>query len=270
MVLVNGQEIPLNHFNDKTFYLLASPPPTREVTITWLYEDEAETIALMYLTRHLQDSGRTVSLNMPFCPNARQDRVAAPCDILTLKYFAEFINSLNFSKVYIFDPHSDVTPAVIDRCVITTPEPLVQKIVAQHPNVIIVYPDSGSAKKYGPMLKLPYLRGIKVRNFETQKIESFQLVGTGNTMIGNDILIVDDICGTGHTLYKAARELKSLGAHRIYIYVSHCEPSVLRPYIAGQSLLDIPDLITKVYTTNSIFNVKHPKVEIIYDFLKGE
>ena len=64
----------------------------------------------------------------------------------------------------------------------------------------------------------------------------------------------------------AAKQLKDMGANSIYVWVSHCENTVLGPHIQGQSLLDIPNLITKVYTTNSIYLGNHPKVEVIKKF----
>ena len=80
---------------------------------------------------------------------------------------------------------------------------------------------------------------------------------------GHDILLCDDILSRGSTIYLAARQLKDMGANDIYVYVSHCEPTVLKPNINGQSLLDIPDLITKVCTTNSLWrNVENDKVEV--------
>lgn len=267
MIYIDNELVDLNHFNDGTYYIKYAPTQSRNpATITWLYEDDSEAMALMFLTRHLQEAGRLVILNMPFCANSRQDRTHLPSDILTLKYFAEFINSLNFKEVHIFDPHSDVAPALLNRCHITSAHDLIELVLRRHPTALLVYPDSGSTKKYGPMFSIPYLRGIKVRNFETHKIEAFQLVGTGEGVARREILIIDDICGTGHTLYKAARELKAQGAANIYIYVSHCEPTVLGPHINGKSLLDY-DMITKLYTTNSIFHTTHPKIEIIHKFI---
>ena len=267
MILIDGHPIELNHFNDGTYYIKYDPRDVylNPAFITWCYEDDSEAMALVFLTRHIQESERQVILNLPFIPNGRQDRCAAPSDIFTLKYFAEFINSLNFQQVNVYDPHSDVAPALINHCRITYPTQCVLDLLKKHEGAIVVYPDSGSAKKYGPLFQVPYFRGIKVRNFETHKIESFQLVGTEDSIAGKDILIVDDICGTGHTLYKAARELKGLGAKDIYIFVSHCENTVLGPHINGKSLLEY-DLITKLYTTNSIFSSNHPKIEIVHHF----
>ena len=267
MIFVNNQYYTSKYFNDGSYYIVFNnkelPNPT---TITWLFEDNEEMFALMSLTRHIQETCPNVILHMPYVPNARQDRAPSSYDVFTLKYFAEFINNLHFTQVKIFDPHSDVTAALLDRVQVISPRECIQQVLDKIPDALIMYPDSGSAKKYGSLFKTPYLRGIKVRNFETQKIEAFQLVGTGTDVRDRNILIVDDIGGTGHTLFQAARELKNLGAAHVYVYVSHCENTILGPHINGQSLLDIRELITKLYTTNSIFHGAHPKIEIIKDF----
>ena len=83
---------------------------------------------------------------------------------------------------------------------------------------------------------------------------------------GHDIIIVDDIISRGSTLYLAAKQLKEMGCGDIYVWASHCENTVLQPHINGQSLMDIPNLITKVYTTNSIYCDNHPKITIIREF----
>ena len=61
------------------------------------------------------------------------------------------------------------------------------------------------------------------------------------------------------------KQLKELSANNIYVYVSHCENTVLSNCIHGKSLLDY-DLVTKLYTTNSIFRGEHPKIEVIHKF----
>ena len=50
--------------------------------------------------------------------------------------------------------------------------------------------------------------------------------------------------------------LKELGAKEIYLYVTHCENTILE----GELLTS--GLIEKVYTTNSIFTKEHEKIEV--------
>ena len=97
------------------------------------------------------------------------------------------------------------------------------------------------------------------------KSRKLVLCGATEEIKDKDILIIDDICGKGSTIYYMAKQLKEQGANNIYVYVSHCENTVLQPHINGKSLLDY-DLINKLYTTNSIFRGSHPKIEIIHEF----
>ena len=74
---------------------------------------------------------------------------------------------------------------------------------------------------------------------------------------GKNILIVDDICSRGGTFYHSAKKLKELGANKIYLYISHCENTILEGDLLTSGLIE------KVFTTNSIFTKKHEKIEVL-------
>ena len=76
-------------------------------------------------------------------------------------------------------------------------------------------------------------------------------------------LIVDDICSKGGTFYHSAKKLKELGAKNIYLYITHCENSILEGELINS------DLITKIYTTDSIYTGKHELIEVLTNF-RGE
>ena len=79
-------------------------------------------------------------------------------------------------------------------------------------------------------------------------------------MTDKKVLIVDDICSAGGTFKFSAMKLKELGAKDVALYVSHCEDN-----IQNGDLLKT-DLISKIYTTDSILHIKHDKIEIIKKF----
>lgn len=56
---------------------------------------------------------------MPF---ARQDRVCNYGEAFSLKVVADMINSANFSKVVVLDPHSDMVEALINNCQALSPK----------------------------------------------------------------------------------------------------------------------------------------------------
>ena len=62
-----------------------------------------------------------------------------------------------------------------------------------------------------------------------------------------NVIIIDDISSRGGTFYHSAKKLKELGANKIYLYITHCEKTILEGEIFSSGLIE------KVYTTNSIF-----------------
>lgn len=259
MIQINGKQVGLNHFPDGTLLIKELAPETEKVVLTWLYENNEEMVAIYFLANHLKAKGvKNMELNMPYIPNARQDRVKAAEDVFTLKYFAKMINSLGFSKVTVLDPHSYVSEALLDNICVKTPKENVEKVLRRiGEEVLFFYPDEGAMKRYSAMCDKPYVFGMKKRDWTTGEIQGLTVQGQTELIEGSTVLIVDDICSRGGTFYHSAKALKALGAEKIYLYVSHCENSILE----GELLEG--NLIEKVFTTNSIFTKKHKKIEIL-------
>lgn len=272
----NDREVNIGKFPDGTmlikmrpelafgFWPLAFPTGISRATITWLYENDAELVALIHVTMHLRRNGITnICLKMPYIPNARQDRVKSDEDVFTLKSFAEVINWLGFTSVEVLDPHSSVSEALIDRIKIRTPKKLVESVidklksVSGEDDLMMFYPDEGAMKRYSSMLNMPYAFGIKKRDWSTGKINGLDVSGMTDMIAGKRILIVDDICSRGGTFYHSAKKLKELGAKEIYLYVSHCENTILDGELLTSGLVD------RVFTTNSIFTKEHEKIEVM-------
>lgn len=267
MIKVDGNVINIGSFPDGAMlikYAHCSGCNWPGVPITWKYENDREFLCLMYIVKHLRSHGvKEIYLYMPYIPNARQDRVKSNEDVFTLKYFAELLNSLKLTRVEVLDPHSSVSEALIDNLMVISPrcyiEEVINKLVpydgAEVP--LMFYPDEGAMKRYSSMSNLPYTFGIKKRDWKTGEIKGLHIAGNVESIAGSDILIVDDICSRGGTFYHSAKKLKELGAKDIYLYVSHCENTILE----GELLKG--DLIKKVYTTDSIFTKSHEKIEVL-------
>lgn len=263
MIILNGRKVDVGHFPDGTMLAKCSIGNFQKIAdniVTWVYEGDSEITHLYYIVRHIQDLGaKHISLFMRYIPNARQDRVKTDEDIFTLKYFAEIINSLHFDEVYVLDPHSNVSTALIDRVRVMPPSKYIEDVLFEinSDNLLMFYPDEGSVKRYSGMIAKPYAFGIKRRNWETGEIEGLDISGAVDKIKGKDILIVDDICSRGGTFLHSAKKLKELGANDIYLYVSHCENTILE----GDLLKG--DLIKKVFTTKSIFTKEHEKIVVL-------
>ena len=260
MIKLNGEVVKIDHFPDGTILMkqkINHSVYKNGARIWWYFENNEELVTLIYLTKHLRENGVAhIGLSLPYIPNARQDRVKNQEDVFTLKYFTDIINYLNFNNVQVLDAHSYVSLALIDRVIPYTPEYRVHLAMdVCEPNMLF-FPDEGAMKRYSSMSSLPYAFGIKKRNWETGKIEGLEVSGCIDNIKDSNILIVDDICSRGGTFLHSARKLKELGANKIYLYVSHCENTVLE----GELLEG--DLIEKMFTTNSIFTKSHEKIEV--------
>lgn len=273
MIFIGEHIIETKHFPDGTPLIKLDPidientlsPNDNMVIINWFYESMDELFTLYSLVGHLRDNCfETISLYMPYLPNARQDRVKNEEDVFTLKYFCQIINSLNFKWVHILDAHSSVGPALIDRVINESPRSVLLNVFTKlnivekidMDNFVVFYPDQGAMKRYSDLFDAPCAFGIKNRTWEEGKIDSLEVI-TSESLEGKDILIIDDICSFGGTFYRSAKKLKELGANKIYLYITHCEDNILKGELFKS------DLIEKVYTTNSILNEYHEKIEVI-------
>lgn len=271
MINVHGEPVEFKHFNDGTLRLNATPIYSFDgvIDITWLYDNDEEMTQLYFLVNHFRQSYQSprIILNLAYIPNARMDRVKSEKECFTLKYFCQFINDLNFEKVIVFDPHSNVATALLDRVEIHGPYWCIHSLLNTYPSATLAFVDEGGYKRYKDMIDDHYfIFGVKDRDWSSQNIKSMQILGAKHMIAGHDILIVDDIVSRGSSLYLLAKQLKEMGAENIYAWISHCEDTVLQPHINGQSLLDVPNLITKIYTTNSIYRANNPKIEVVKEF----
>lgn len=237
--------------------------------IDWYYDREEELIVLSYLVYELRrNSTDMINLWMPYVPNARMDRCESEKNVFTLKHFSHIINSLKFSSVNVLDVHSTVTEALINNIFNESPVSYIQFVMGKivpftDKELTIFYPDAGAMKRYSKMIKAPYAFGNKVRDWETGKIQGLEVIGDQNLIADHDILIIDDICSRGGTFYYAAQKLKELGAKDIYLWVSHCENTILDGELIKSGLLK------KIYTTDSIYTAKHDLIEVVTDYRGG-
>ena len=266
MISINGCSMNIDHtYPDGTFSIRLSDEMLASVkhhgaVIDWRYAGEHELPAIIYLARHLYDIGtHPINLKLYYIPNARLDRINQRGEVFTLKYFAEVINSLCFDVVDVLDPHSSVSCALIDRLNIIQPTCWILDAIdrvsdAEGTRPLMFYPDEGAMKRYSGLVKAPCAFGIKKRDWESGKITMLEI--HGESPIGKNVLMVDDICSRGGTFYHSARALKENGAANVYIYVTHCE----RTIFDGELLKG--DLIRHIFTTDSVFTGQDEKITV--------
>lgn len=271
MITINGTEIKVGHFPDKTQSIDFAGVPINYNSdlfndICWFYDSDEEMFTLLCAVSWLKRIRKIarIRLIMPYLPNARMDRIKNNDQNFSLKVFANFINSLDFESVQVYNVHSNVSEALIDNIINRDPNFDVTKVILDYKPDVIYFPDEGACKRYAdlPCIKdyeLPVIFGIKKRDFTTGKILGLDVISDID-LKGKRILIVDDICSAGGTFKFSAMKLKELGASDVALYVSHCEDN-----IQNGDLLKT-DLVSKIYTTDSILHISDPKIQIIHNF----
>jgi ribose-phosphate pyrophosphokinase len=204
----------------------------------------------LFYIKSIVDANRSNvdKLIIPCLFGQRGDRRFNENESFDLKLITDFINSCNFKEVYIFDPHSDVSMALINNSKKVTSFNYILDILPSiySENLILVSPDSGSYKKlfdYSTNLKLPLVAANKFRDKENKITLNFL-----GDVKGKECFIIDDLCSRGGTFIKLAQELKRQGAIKVYLYISHFEGGCEEYKETINNLLVDID---KVYTTNS-------------------
>lgn len=218
----------------------------------------AEIMELLLLTDALRrmSSGARIRLVCPYFPYARQDRVCAPGEALSLLVMADLINAQGYESVQVWDAHSDVTGAVLDRMISVPALNFVRQLdlLVRAEKPILVAPDAGALKKVSSIAKAigtHWVRADKSRDPATGDI-------TGTVVYSDhvgprDFLIIDDICDGGRTFIALAEALRPLTDGKVYLYVTH------GIFSAGYEALTTA--IDGIYTANSFRPAgEHPKV----------
>ena len=269
MITINNNLVDVMHFPDGT-QCIKFPYDCLfydSNIICWLYDSDEELFSLMSCVDFVKrntNKNTHLYLNLPYVCNSRMDRIKSPYENFSLKVFANFINSFGFDSVNTYNVHSSVSEALIDRINNMLPNEDVKKCIEKYNPDVIFFPDEGACKRYADLAcikehGLPVIFGIKKRDFATGKILDLDVVSDID-LTGKKVLIVDDICSAGGTFKFSAMKLKELGVSDVALYVSHCEDN-----IQNGDLLKT-DLVSKIYTTDSILHISDPKIQIIRKF----
>ncbi|MCB6779327.1 MULTISPECIES: ribose-phosphate diphosphokinase [Citrobacter] len=204
-------------------------------------------------------------LDLPWLPWARQDRHMVSGDSFALKVFASQLNTLQFDKVKVLDPHSDAAAAAIDNLVAIGQERcLLQSATLPHlfqqNALMLVAPDAGALKKIDAVARAAgveeYAILSKKRDVASGKLTGFSLMA--GDVRGRDVLIVDDLCDAGGTFIGSAQVLREAGAHSVSLYVTHGIFSKGVEHLFANG-------IDAIYTTTSFAapTLEHPQLELI-------
>ena len=253
MILINGDIVVFEKFPNNETRLVhdnLTNLPSKGI-ISFKYEDDSDLIKLLLLKSYLDERytsiGETFMLNIYYMPYSRMDRSESGSPF-TLKYISKFINSLGFKDVLIIEPHSNVTPALIDNSTSYFINEKLIEFTIDELNLdmtkdYIMYPDAGASSRYKNLKYPNVVIGNKQRDFETGEIKGLQLIGEFDKET-NRVLILDDLSSYGGTFVHSAKKLREQGFKEVYLLVAHAENSIFKGGLFKH--------IDKVFTTDSI------------------
>ncbi|MGI9078872.1 MAG: ribose-phosphate diphosphokinase [Gemmatimonadaceae bacterium] len=193
-------------------------------------------------------SAARITCVMPYYGYSRQDRKDQPRVAIGAKLLANLITTAGADRVLGIDFHQHQLQGFFDIPVdhLYAAPVFVSHYRKKHlRDVVVVAPDVGSAKMARGFAKR--LNGtfaiIDKRRPSSNVAEVLNVVGEVD---GRDCLIPDDMIDTAGTVTAAARALKDLGAHDIYVCATH--PLLSGP--AAERLSSAP--IAEVAVTDTV------------------
>jgi ribose-phosphate pyrophosphokinase len=244
---------------------------TEAVTIVSRIVNPSDLFTVLIAKDALESMGfESISLTIPYLMAARMDRQMTEGEPFSLRVLSAILNQANFKKITIFDPHSDVSTALLLRSKAIGNEAFVkdciedftknaENVIARNVAVIasnsvateggnendywLISPDAGALKKIHKVAQFVNAPRVaecmKMRDVKTGNLSSFKTMESN--FEGRTCFIVDDICDGGGTFIGLAALLKSHNAGHIVLIVSH------GIFSKGFDLAHID----AIYTTNS-------------------
>lgn len=262
MILLNDKRIDFKPFGNGEVEphaqtILSHTSLTHVNVITFKYENDADLLHLEFVKDFIDEfiSEAVVTLRIAYMPYSRMDRTEGS-KVFTLKTIAKRINQMKFQTVTVYEPHSDVTLALLDR---VKPIHLTKLILPGALDGVgfdikkdyLCYPDAGAQKRYS-MPGFKYVVANKLRDWDTGHIKSLEIVG--DIEEGAKVIIIDDLCSYGRTFVMTGEALKAKGASEVHLVVAHAEQGLFAGRVLKEKIIDT------VYTSDTIISAVAPEL----------
>jgi len=209
-------------------------------------------------------SAKRITAVIPLFPYARQDKKDKSRAPITAKLVANMIQKAGCDHVITMDLHASQIQGFFDVPVDNLfAEPSVLNYIRTTfdiPNVVIVSPDAGGAKRATSMadrLGVDFALFHKERK-KANEVSRMVLVGH---VMGKTAIVVDDMADTCGTLCLAAHHLAEAGVDKVYAIVTH-------GILSGNALTNVMEsALEKLIVTNTLpqreNQAKCSKIEVI-------
>jgi ribose-phosphate pyrophosphokinase len=194
-------------------------------------------------------SARRITAVIPYFGYARQDRRPRSTRVpISAKVVANLLETVGVERVLTMDLHADQIQGFFDIPVdniYASPVLLSDLKSKSYSNLVSVSPDIGGVVRARALAKQlnSDLAIIDKRRPAANVSEVMHVIGE---IEGRNCVIMDDMIDTAGTLVKAAEELKSRGAKKVYAYCTH-------PIFSGPAIERISkSQLDEVVITNTI------------------
>jgi len=188
-------------------------------------------VSLLMFVATLRDHGaRRVSAVVPYLAYGRKDRRTQAFDPVGSRYVAQLLEAVGLGQLIVLEAHN---PAALDnafRCPVRHlhAHPAfdgVAQASRQRP-LVVASPDPGGVKRaqlWREHLEAAHRQPVGFAMIDKRRLEGtvsgFDLVA--GEVAGADVLLLDDLIATGHTLVRAARALRNAGARSVVCCAAH-------------------------------------------------
>ncbi len=207
---------------------LRLPPrlPDHVVILRTLNDPNEKLIELLLAAQTARDLGaRHLTLVAPYLGYMRQDVAFEPGEAISQRIVGRFLASL-FDAVITVDPHlhrvATLQQAVpVANAVVLSAAPLLSDLIATHrPQALLLGPDDESAQWVAQAaLRHGFDHAVcdKVRHGD----RAVEIALPDIPVAGRQVVLLDDVVSTGHTLAQATRQLLAAGAASVDVAVTH-------------------------------------------------
>jgi ribose-phosphate pyrophosphokinase len=200
--------------------------PARMVLLRTLANPNEKLVELLLVARTARALGaQHVTLVAPYLAYMRQDIAFRPGEVVSQKVVGQFLAEL-FDAVVTVDPHlhriATLNEAIpIPDAVVLSGAPLLADLIASHrPGALLMGPDEESAQWLAQAAaRHGFDYGVchKVRRGDRDVTIALPDV----PVAGRNVVLLDDVASSGHTLAGAARLLLAAGASSVDVAVTH-------------------------------------------------
>ncbi len=241
-------------FPDGELYLRFLEKPIGKVVLVQSMHPNPNSalIELVFAAKEAKElgAGKVVGV-VPYLCYMRQDKSFRPWECVSSHHMASLLNN-SLDELITIDPHlhriHDLKEIFTIQAKAITANSLLADYIAKHfKKEIIIGPDIESyqwAERIASRLKLQAIV-LRKKRYAARKVRI--KIKSSVELKGKNVLIVDDIISSGHTMLETVKEAKRLGAKSITCVAVH-------GILAEGALSKLEKEGAKVVTTNTIEN----------------